>query len=78
MSYDIFCIKYVSVTHSIQPDGVVSFVQTSYNARENRGVVTLCVVIMNVSRCPIDFEFKFDITTEMQTAGIDTCALCIK
>ena len=52
------------------PDGVVSMMRTVYTVSEDKGHITLCAMVVNESRCPIDFEFSFVMSTQMGMAGI--------
>ena len=51
-------------------DGVVSLPSTVYIVDEDDGGVEICIQIVNVSSCPIAFEFQVNTLTQMQTAGI--------
>lgn len=60
----------VSVTSSNESDAVVRMLRRVYTAPEDKGAIAVCGLVVNGSRCPIDFEFTFNISTEIQTAGI--------
>ena len=48
----------------------MSMRQTVYTVPENEGDIFVCAMVVNGSRCPIDFEFSFVMSTQMGLAGI--------
>ena len=48
----------------------MSLTQTVFNVGENKGTQMVCAMVVNVSNCPIDFEFSFVMSTRMRTAGM--------
>ena len=52
------------------PDAVVSMMRTVYTVPEDRSDLMVCAMVVNGSRCPIDFEFSFVMSTQNGMAGM--------